>query len=184
MNKSNTILRLTQTALMTAILIILGLFPGIPLGFIPVAIVLQNMGVFLAGELLGPREGTLAVGLLLLLVALGLPFLTGGSGGIAVFAGPTGGYLVAWLFTPLLIGGIRQKFGQHFNWWQEFCLVILAGVIFIDVTGSIWLSWQSHLTLRAALLSNLAFIPGDLIKAGVAVSVARQLRRIPILNFD
>ena len=40
------------------------------------------------------------------------------------------------------------------------------------------------MTLAAALMSNLAFIPGDLIKAGVAVAIARQLRSVPTLNLD
>ena len=61
-------------------------------------------------------------------------------------------------------------------------MIVLAGVLFIDITGSLWLSWQSHIKLTAALMSNLAFIPGDLIKAGVVVAVARQLRRVPVLN--
>lgn len=182
--KRQNIVHLTQTALMTAMLIVLGMIPGIPLGFIPVPIVLQNMGVMMAGELLGPKEGTTSVALLLFLVAVGFPFLTGGSGGIAVFAGPTGGYLLAWLFTPLLISSLRRHFGGSWNWWQEFLMVIVAGVVFIDVTGSVWLSWQSHMTLAAALMSNLAFIPGDLIKAGVAVAIARQLRSVPTLNLD
>lgn len=180
--KRQNIVHLTQTALMTAILIVLGMIPGIPLGFIPVPIVLQNMGVMMAGEILGPKEGTTSVALLLLLVAVGFPFLTGGSGGIAVFAGPTGGYLLAWLFAPLLIGSLRQHFGSRWSWWQEFLMIVLADVLFIDITGSLWLSWQSHIKLTAALMSNLAFIPGDLIKAGVAVAVARQLRRVPVLN--
>lgn len=47
---------ITQIALMTAVIVILGMFPGIPLGFIPVPIVLQNMGVMLAGALLGPKR--------------------------------------------------------------------------------------------------------------------------------
>ena len=54
--KRQNIVHLTQTALMTAMLIVLGMIPGIPLGFIPVPIVLQNMGVMMAGELLGPKR--------------------------------------------------------------------------------------------------------------------------------
>lgn len=70
----------TMVATMIAIIIVLGMFPGIPLGFIPVPIVLQNMGVMIAGELLGPKQGSLAVWLFLILVALGLPLLSGGRG--------------------------------------------------------------------------------------------------------
>ena len=71
---------ITQIALMTAVIVILGMFPGIPLGFIPVPIVLQNMGVMLAGALLGPKKGTISVALFLILVAIGMPFMSGGNG--------------------------------------------------------------------------------------------------------
>lgn len=64
----------TYIALMVALLIVLGFIPGIPLGFIPVPIVLQNLGVMLAGALLGSRKGFLAVAIFLLLVAIGAPF--------------------------------------------------------------------------------------------------------------
>lgn len=64
----------TYIALMVALLIVLGFIPGIPLGFIPVPIVLQNLGVMLAGALLGSRKGFLAVAIFLLLVAIGEPF--------------------------------------------------------------------------------------------------------------
>lgn len=64
----------TYIALMVALLIVLGFIPGIPLGFITVPIVLQNLGVMLAGALLGSRKGFLAVAIFLLLVAIGAPF--------------------------------------------------------------------------------------------------------------
>lgn len=57
----------TYIALMVALLIVLGFIPGIPLGFIPVPIVLQNLGVMLAGALLGSRKGFLAVAIFLAL---------------------------------------------------------------------------------------------------------------------
>ena len=60
----------------------------------PVPFTLQTMGVFLAVGLLGGRLGSLAVGAYLLLGAVGLPVFSGFSGGVASFAGPTGGYLV------------------------------------------------------------------------------------------
>ena len=81
--------------MMVTILIILGRFPGIPLGFIPVPIVLQYMGVMMSGELLGPRYGTISVCLFLLLAFIGMPKLTGGKGGMADYIKPTDGYLIA-----------------------------------------------------------------------------------------
>lgn len=87
MTNRQTIKHLTQTAMVTALIIVLGFFPGIPVGFIPVPIVLQNMGIFLAAELLGRKYGTIAVGLFLGLVALGLPYYLGGVGVPRFFSG-------------------------------------------------------------------------------------------------
>ncbi|WP_251898294.1 biotin transporter BioY [Lactiplantibacillus paraplantarum] len=180
MTNQQAIKHLTQTAMVTALIIVLGFFPGIPVGFIPVPIILQNMGIFLAAELLGRKYGTMAVGLFLGLVALGLPLLSGGRGGAAVFLGPTGGYLVAWLLAPLLIGTLIKmaRATESGYWWLEVGIVWLAGILFIDVVGAGWLAIQSHMTLSAALLSNLAFIPGDLIKATLAVFIARRVRAV------
>ena len=71
---------LVYTALMTAIICILGLVPSVPLPFMPVPIVLQNIGIFLAGIILGRKLGTTSVIVFLLLVATGLPVLSGGRG--------------------------------------------------------------------------------------------------------
>ncbi|GAA2967013.1 hypothetical protein C5L28_002684 [Lentilactobacillus parakefiri] len=89
--------QLTQTSLMIATIIVLGMIPPIPLGVIPVPIVMQNLGIMLAGILLGSKNGTIAVGVFLVLAFLGFPVLSGGQAGPAVFIGPTAGYLVGWL---------------------------------------------------------------------------------------
>ena len=170
MTNRQTIKHLTQTAMVTALIIVLGFFPGIPVGFIPVPIVL----------LLGRKYGTIAVGLFLGLVALGLPLLSGGRGGAAIFLGPTGGYLVAWLLAPMLIGTLIKitRAMTSGYWWLEVGIVWLAGILFVDVIGASWLAVQSHMTLTAALLSNVAFLPGDIIKGTLAVFIARRVRAI------
>ncbi len=168
-----------MVATMIAIIIVLGMFPGIPLGFIPVPIVLQNMGVMIAGELLGPKQGSLAVWFFLILVALGLPLLSGGRGGIATMIGPTGGYIVAWVLVPLLIGISLKGVSRHRrpNWVIEFLIVWLFGVLFVDGLGAVWVSAQSHMTMVESLTSSLSFIPGDTIKAVISVILVRRLRR-------
>lgn len=179
MGQQVTLKYLMQAAMVCALLIILGLFPGIPLGIIPVAVVLQNLGVMLAGEILPARYGSLAVGVFLLLVALGLPLLSGGRGGLAIIVGPTGGYLIAWLFAPALNAWVLQLTGvARKPIWQEFLWALLFLVAFVDVIGSLWLAWQSHMPLSSALASNLMFVPGDLLKLGFAVVIARRLRKV------
>ncbi|MGQ3294339.1 MAG: biotin transporter BioY, partial [Shinella sp.] len=97
-------------ALFAAIIVVLGLLPPITLGFIPVPITAQSLGVMLAGCILGAKRGAGAVLLVLLLVAIGLPVLSGGRGGLAIFASPTGGYLVGWVFGALVCGLIAERF--------------------------------------------------------------------------
>ena len=63
-------------ALFAAIIVVLGLLPPITLGFIPVPITAQTLGVMLAGCILGAKRGAAAVLLVLLLVAIGLPVLS------------------------------------------------------------------------------------------------------------
>src|SRR5699024_7443276 len=95
---------LDHTALMTAIIAILGFIPAIPQPIMPVPIVLQNIGILLAAILLGRKYGTLTISVLLLLVATGLALLTGGRGGIGVFAGPSAGFLFMYPASTYLIG--------------------------------------------------------------------------------
>lgn len=94
---------IVQTALITAAIIVIGMIPPIPLGFIPVPIVMQNLGIMLAGIVLGAKKGTIAVSMFLLLAFLGFPVLSGGQAGPAVFIGPTAGYLLGWLITPAMM---------------------------------------------------------------------------------
>ncbi len=101
---------LVLAALFAAIIVALGLVPPIMLGFIPVPITAQSLGVMLAGVILGAKRGGFAVLLVLLLVAIGLPVLSGGRGGLATFASPTAGYLVGWFFAAVVTGFRSERF--------------------------------------------------------------------------
>lgn len=101
---------LTRVTMMVALMIVSGVLT-IPLPGLPVPIVLQNMMMMLAGGLLGKKYGPLAVSVFLLMVAVGLPVLSGGRGGIAVFASASGGFLVGYVLAPLVIGYLLEK-----NW--------------------------------------------------------------------
>ena len=79
---------LTMIALFAALIAALGLIPKFTLGF-GVPITAQSLGVMLCGTVLGAWRGGLAALLFVALVALGLPLLAGGRGGLGVFASPT-----------------------------------------------------------------------------------------------
>lgn len=162
-------------AMMIAFIIVLGFIPGIPLGFIPVPIILQNMGIMLAGALLGSKRGFLCVAIFLVMAALGLPVLSGGHGNITVFMGPTAGYLFSYPFAAFLVGLVTEKCDKA-NAFLEFLLIWLAGALFIDVVGAVGLTIQSHMPLHQALMASLVFIPSDTIKVLIVTLIHRRFK--------
>ena len=155
---------LVTVAMMTTLLVALSYVPAIPLGFIPVPIVLQNLGVMLAGCLLGGKKGSLSV-LLLFLVGLVIPAFSGFSTTIKVLIGPTAGYVWAWL--PK--GGAIAR----------FIVIWLAGVLLVDLLGGLYLAFYTGMPLFTAVVSSsLAFIPGDTIKVLVATLVSLRFHKI------
>ncbi|MCK8611596.1 biotin transporter BioY [Apilactobacillus nanyangensis] len=174
---------ITQIALMTALIIALAFVPAIPVAIIPVPIVLQNFGIMLAGLLLGGKKGTISVALLMVMVAVGLPVLTGGHGGAISFIGPSGGYLLSWLLMPSLMALTNKLLGRFFqrNSFTNLLLTsIIVSIVITYLIAIVWISVQSHITLTQSLLANMIFAPGDILKAIIAVFIAKRL--LPIIN--
>ncbi|WP_275789348.1 biotin transporter BioY [Pararhizobium gei] len=171
---------LVLIALFTAIIVFLGIIPPITLAFIPVPITAQSMGVMLAGCIIGAKRGALAYVLLILLVAIGLPVLSGGRGGLAILAGPTAGFIAGWVAGTYVTGlvaerlvnerqtGVRQMIGF-------FIASLVGGIGVVYLMGNLWLSFQTGMNLGTAFTGSLAFIPGDLLKAGIATLAARSI---------
>lgn len=167
---------LAYVALFAALTAVLGLVPAVQIG--PVPITAQTLGVMLAGSILGARRGFLALLLFLVLVAIGLPVLPGGNGGLAVFAGPTAGYLVGWPFGALVVGLLTERVWTRYNVGWGLAANVAGGILVVyaigvpvlqAVTG---LGWHDALWFGAAV-----FVPGDLVKCGIAATVAVQVRR-------
>lgn len=168
---------LVQTSLIVAAIIVLGMIPPIPLGIIPVPIVMQNLGIMLAGIVLGSKNGTIAVGVFLLLAFLGFPVLSGGSAGPAVFVGPTAGYLLGWLLTPSMMGySLSRSFMSRS--WGQLTGIWVTGVLIVNIIGAVWLWIVTPISLIGALGSGLLFLPGDTIKAVAVYLVAVRMKML------
>lgn len=158
-----------------AALIAAGAFVTVPLG--PVPFTLQVFAVLLAGLALGPRLGALSVTAYL---ALGLvaPVYAGGTAGVGILLGPTGGYLigfpVAAVLTGLCAGSGPMSPGRLVS-------AALVGLVPIYVLGPAWLAVQLDLGVGGALSAGVApFVVGDVVKALLAAGVARGLVRLPL----
>lgn len=167
---------LTVVALFAAIIVVLAAIPPIPLPFSPVPITLQTLGVFLCAALLGAKLGALSVLIYVLLGALGLPVFSGGAGGIGVIAGPTGGYLIGFIIGAFASGYLIEKSKEKHLVYDVGAMLI--GLAFIYLIGTVHLAVNLDIDFVKALkIGSLPYIPLDLIKMGIAVALARPVRR-------
>lgn len=155
----------------------LGLVPAFsPFGF-PVPITIQSLGIMLTGAILGARRGAAAVLLFLVLVAIGLPLLSGGRGGLGVFAGASAGYLVGFPIAAAVIGWLIHRRGAPYSpVWGTFATVI-GGIAVLYAIGIPVTAWRADISLWAAITGSALFVVGDLVKATVAASVAGAVFR-------
>src|SRR4051812_38556597 len=157
--------------------------PAIPVPAVPVPITAQTLGVMLAGAVLGARRGFLAILLFLVLVAVGLPLLAGGRGGLAVFAGPSAGVLLAWPLGALVTGVLTARFWRRFNLAWALVATTVGGIVVIYAIGIPVLSAIAGTSLATAFTGSLVFVPGDVVKAVVAALVAVTVRRAyPVID--
>ncbi len=177
MSSRSTVRDLAQIAVFAALIAGLSLPGAIPIGSLGVPITLQTLGVMLAGAILGPRKGTLAVTTYVVLALIGLPILPGGRGGLGVFVGPTGGYLLGFILGAFVIGWCTARLLPRYRILPALLVTAIGGILAIYLIGVPWTAVTVGIPLDAAAIGALAFIPGDLIKVVVTVLVASAVHR-------
>jgi biotin transport system substrate-specific component len=173
-------------ALFTALTVVFAIIPPLPVPLVPVPLTLQTLGVMLAGIVLGPRLACIAMALYVLLAAIGLPVLPGARGGLAVFAGPTGGFLLGFIPGAWVAGWMARRSGVSLetekSTWQLFGTYLTAsiagGALVVYIVGVPWLAAITGMSLSKAILAVAVFMPGDLVKAVIAAYVATRLHQI------
>ncbi|MBB4142972.1 biotin transporter BioY [Rhizobium lemnae] len=171
---------LVLAALFTAIIVVLGLIPPVPLAFLPVPITAQSMGVMLAGCIIGARRGALAYVLLVVLVAVGLPVLSGGRGGLAVLMGPTAGYIFGWIVGTFVTGLLAQRLVSEsqpaLRQMAGFLIAgVVGGIVVVYAIGMPWLSFITGTPFDKVVTGSVVFLPGDILKAVIASLAARAV---------
>lgn len=168
-------------ALFAAVMGALGLIPPIMLTFTPVPITLQTIGFLLAGGILGARLGAYSQILYLLLVAVGMPILSGGRDGLSVFVGPSAGYLFGYPIVTFFIGYIFSLF-RSLRFRHILIVNLTVGVFLIYLLGIPVQAFIMHLSLLKTIKISLVYIPGDIVKAIFASFLVYKLRKYPFFN--
>ncbi len=176
-NQQSNVYKLTTTALMTAIICILGPL-SIPIGAVPISF--TSLAIFWALYAVGMKFGTVGYVVYLLIGLCGVPVFSGFLGGPAKLFGPTGGYLIGFIFMAVISGWFIDRYPEQR--WMCF-LGMVIGTLVLYAFGTAWLAYQARLSFAAALAAGvLPFIPGDLIKIGIAAFIGPQIQKRLIRN--
>ena len=169
MDNKNKLYNIALVSLFTAVTVIFS-WICIPM---PVPFTMQSYAIFTASLLLGCKNGTITVAVYLLLGAVGLPVFSGFRGGLGTLLGPTGGFLIGFLFLPA-VSELVYKF--CFKKSKAVCHIIGLAVCY--VIGSVQYMLYANISFTAALLiSVIPFIPLDLIKLYAANKTATRLKQ-------
>ena len=134
--------------------------------------IIVNMTAFI----LKPNDAFLVLLAWLLIGAIGVPVLPGGSAGLGRLVGPTGGFYVAfaiaaWLMSKLLNGSNSFK--------RMVFLGIAVGMPIIYVGGCISMYLVAHMGVWATLVAAVfPFIFGDVVKVLAGAFLATRINAL------
>ncbi|MGI6091953.1 MAG: biotin transporter BioY [Negativicutes bacterium] len=152
---------------------------AIPIG--PVPHTLQIFFVLLAGIVLGSRLGSISVAVWVLLGSFGLPVFAQGKGGLAVLAGPTGGFLFGFIIAAFLVGWLAENSKLTTGRTAIYMLTGLVAAYIIGVGGfmaSFKYFLNKPMTLKTAVsVAVVPFMPFDIVKALMAAYIGTRVRQ-------
>lgn len=148
----------------------------------PVPLTFQTFCVALAAMLLPAEWAAGSMALYVALGAAGLPVFAKGAAGLAVVTGPTGGYLVGFIVAAGVGSLVRSALRKGNT--NSILADVGAGIILLTLIygiGTSWLAFSLHVSLaKAAALGVVPFLVGDTIKVGVAILIAKAVRKAGI----
>lgn len=158
---------------MTAVICIMGPI-SIQLPISPVPISLGTLAIYFAIYVLGMKKGTISCAVYLLMGFIGIPVFTAFTSGPAKLLGPTGGYLIGYIFMALVCGFVVDKTNNVF-----LCFLgMVLGTAVLYLFGTAWLAHQADMTFAAALAAGvIPFILGDLAKIVIAIIAGGQIKK-------
>ena len=161
---------MTVCAIMAALMCVLGPI-SIPIGPIPVSLTI--FVIYLSVMLIGMKFTLVSYGIYILLGIFGLPVFSGYAGGVAKIAGPTGGYLLGFIFMIIIGGLVREK-------KKDKPVIIgigmVIGLIVDYVFGTAWFVIEMQAGIGYALsVCVWPFIPFDIIKIVLAIVIGKAV---------
>ena len=184
--------KIVSIALMTAVICVLSPFAiAIPISPVPVS--LATLVIYITLMVLGKCDGTISVMVYVLLGFAGAPVFTGFTGGAVKVLGPTGGYIIGYIFLAIVEGAfvemVRARSARPYESEGKgsasamIFVGMLFGTLVLYIIGTLWLAKQSGVSLVAAFFAGvLPFVVGDVVKMIVALFVGTKIRNTLVKN--
>lgn len=176
-NNSRNI-KLEDMVLMAIFAAIITVCSYIQIPFGPIPFTLQNFGVFITAGLLGTKRGIITVITYILLGIIGLPVFRG-LGGISVIAGPTGGFIIGFIFVAIIVG-IGSDVTKKYSSKKKLIILIITmivGNVLSMAMGCIQYMIVAHVNMVTAILYCVVpFVATDLVKIALATLVIFRVK--------
>lgn len=151
----------------------------IPLPWTPVPITAQTFAVLCSGLFLGKKYGCLSQILYVVLGIAFVPWFGGMTGGLEVFLGSTGGFLIGFIIASYFIGYITERYAKARNFTRMAVVIGIANFALIYIPGlaglALWMSYQgmAFSVFDLLMMGLVPFIVGDIVKILGAASVSK-----------
>lgn len=146
----------------------------VPISAIPIT--LSLIPVYIAGAMLGPVYGGISTLVYLLIGLCGLPVFQSFRGGAPVLLGPTGGYIIGYIFAAVITGAVIKIKKDNFILYP---VAMVIGCAVCYAFGTAWYVFQSHTPILSALSACvIPFIPGDILKIAAASLLSHRLNKL------
>lgn len=168
---------ITHIGIFTALTAI-GAFISLPIG--PVPITLQSFFVLMSGIILGSKKAILSQIVYLLLGLIGLPILAGFSGGLQTIVKPSFGFLIGYIIAAYCVGKFIENKSKT---TKNITMAVVMGTLIIYAFGLPYMYYVLNIMLSSNFnimkilkIGMLVFIPGDTLKAIIAVLIGSKLQ--------
>ncbi|MDW5299842.1 MAG: biotin transporter BioY [Sedimentibacter sp.] len=168
---------ITHIGIFTALTAI-GAFISLPIG--PVPITLQSFFILMSGIILGSKKAMLSQIVYLLLGLAGLPIFAGFSGGVQTIVKPSFGFLIGYIIAAYFVGKFLENKSKT---TKNLSIAVVMGTLIIYAIGLPYMYYVLNLLLSSNFniikilkIGMLVFIPGDTLKAIIAVFIGRKLQ--------
>ncbi len=184
-NRSERTKDMVIIGLMAALICVMGPF-SIRLPFTLVPISLTNLAIYFIIYVEGTKRAVISYIIYLLLGMCGVPVFSNFTAGVQKIAGPTGGYLVGFIFMAMVSGFFIDR------WYNNPVISFIGmwlGKVVSAAFGTIWYAHVAGLSFEAALMGGVVpFLLGDLIKtvivALIGPVVRKRLARAGMVNYS